>query len=401
MGNRCSERAVGRVFRPGSPHLKMRPTLTLVAFLACGPMLAAQAPAPGRAQTEALARRVNERVRALEREAERLAGQSKTLVGELRKLEIQREIRIERVKEAEANVAAAQAELQQVSDRLAALEKRRVAELPDIESRLVEMYQRGRGGYARLLLSVRDLRELGRATRAVAALSHITRQRLEEHKQMLAAVRKERAAVEQKTSELQARHEATRRARVEADRAIAARNEMVAQVDARRDLNAQLAGELQIAQQELQRALADIAAGRAVEPVSVPMAAFRGALDWPVTGRVISRFGRADRGGATVVRNGIEIAAPEGTPVQAVHPGVVSFADTFTGYGTLVIIDHGANHYSLYGYLSSASVQRGDRVEAGQDLGRTGSAPAGTPALYFELRVDGRSVDPLQWLKSR
>jgi septal ring factor EnvC (AmiA/AmiB activator) len=101
------------------------------------------------------------------------------------------------------------------------------------------------------------------------------------------------------------------------------------------------------------------------------------------------------------VRNGIEVAAPVGAPVRAVHPGTVGYADAFTGYGTLVIVDHGANHYTLYGYLSEASVQQGQRVSAGDELGRVGSAPLGDAALYYEMRVDGRSVDPLQWLKRR
>jgi septal ring factor EnvC (AmiA/AmiB activator) len=63
-----------------------------------------------------------------------------------------------------------------------------------------------------------------------------------------------------------------------------------------------------------------------------------------------------------------------------------------------VIVDHGANNYSLYGYLGSVSAQRGTEVAAGAELGRVGRSPAGPPALYFEMRIDGRSVDPLQWL---
>ena len=95
----------------------------------------------------------------------------------------------------------------------------------------------------------------------------------------------------------------------------------------------------------------------------------------------------------------MEIATPEGTPVRAIHGGTVGYAEGYTGLGTLVILDHGGNNYSLYGYLLSLSVQRGEVVEAGAELGRVGPSPAGPPQLYFELRIDGRSVDPVQWLK--
>ena len=83
------------------------------------------------------------------------------------------------------------------------------------------------------------------------------------------------------------------------------------------------------------------------------------------------------------------------------HGGTVGLAGPFIGFGNLVILEHGPNNYSLYGYLSDIAVERGATVEAGAELGRTGSAPAGPPALYFEMRIDGRSVDPLQWLKAR
>jgi lipoprotein NlpD/lipoprotein YgeR len=87
--------------------------------------------------------------------------------------------------------------------------------------------------------------------------------------------------------------------------------------------------------------------------------------------------------------------------VQAVHSGTVSYADAFAGFGNLVIVDHGGNNYTLYGYLSSASVKVGDAVDSGTEVGRVGSSPAGPPTLYFEIRIDGRSVDPVQWLKAR
>jgi septal ring factor EnvC (AmiA/AmiB activator) len=136
--------------------------------------------------------------------------------------------------------------------------------------------------------------------------------------------------------------------------------------------------------------------------VTVPLLPFRGALEWPTTGRVSSRFGQAEgRLGGSAVRNGIEIASTEDLPVRAVHGGTVAFADAFTGLGTLVILDHGGNNYSLYGYLGSVGVQTGATVETGAEVGRVGASPAGPPALYFELRIDGKPTDPVQWLKAR
>ena len=83
------------------------------------------------------------------------------------------------------------------------------------------------------------------------------------------------------------------------------------------------------------------------------------------------------------------------------HAGSAAFADTFMGFGNLVILDHGAQAYTLYGDLLDVLVSRGGPVERGQIIGHVGQAPAGGPGLYFELRIDGRPADPLQWLKPR
>jgi septal ring factor EnvC (AmiA/AmiB activator) len=338
---------------------------------------------------DAMSRRVNERIRALQGEADRLAAQSRTLLGDLRQLELQRDIAAEKVKAAEAALAQAQLALQQTTNRLTALEQQRESQLPDLKVRLVDIYKRGRGGYARMVLDVHGVREFARAMRAVAALTTINDERISEHRRTLTEMRGQRDTMQQRTRELETAAKDAERARLNAQRAIAAREALITQIDQRRDLNAQLAGELNVAYQRLQDQIANAAAGRPAETVTVPVASFRGALDWPVAGR----FTRA--------RNGIEISAPEGTPVAAVHPGTVDYADAFGGFGNMVIIDHGGNYFSLYGYLGALEVARGDHVDAGTQLGRVGTAPAGPPALYFELRVDGRSVDPLQWLKPR
>jgi septal ring factor EnvC (AmiA/AmiB activator) len=386
----------------------VRVSVSAVLTIVASAILSSQAPVTEPAQrldphkTEALAARVNERILALQEEASRLASQSRTLIGQLRRLQIERDLQIERAKQAQAEVVEAETLLRQSTDHLNILEQQRVSQLPDLRTQLVELYKQGRGGYVRMLLNVLDVREFGRAMRAVASLTQINAVRAEKHRRTLEALRAERAKLADKAVQLQMRQAEAQRARSAAERAVAARTALVAEIDRRRDLNAQFAGELQVAREKLNEAISNLATGGPVELVSVPMAPFRGALDWPVSGRVQTPFSSAaDRAVNAGVRNGIELAAAEGTPVRAVHSGVIGYADSFTGYGTLVIVDHGANHYSLYGYLSSTSVQRGDRVDAGDELGRVGLAPNGNAAVYFELRIDGRSVDPVQWLKPR
>ena len=69
------------------------------------------------------------------------------------------------------------------------------------------------------------------------------------------------------------------------------------------------------------------------------------------------------------------------------------------GFGNLVIVDHGSQSFSLYGNLLEMSVKKGVRIERGQAVGTVGPSPAGPPELYFELRIDGQSVDPYNGLE--
>ena len=376
------------------PHRTLAPLLLLVTLLA--PMVI-------RAQETSDAERISDRIRSLQREAERLAGQSRTLVGDLRQREIDRQIKAEQLKQAESAMAEAEGALRDTTTRLTDLELQRINQLPDMKAQLVDIYKRGRSGYARFLFGASDLREFARATRAVGALSAINERRIEEHRRTIEAMREERMAFEQKAKELQTKTADARRAKSASDAAVTSAAELIRQIDSRRDLNAQYVGELQVAYTRLQQQVTALSAEKpSADPVAVPLRPFQGALEWPVQGRIVGAFGQPTaRLGGTALRNGIEIAAEEDAPVRAIHGGTVGYAGPFTGFGTLVIVDHGNNGYSLYGYLASTSLQQGNAVEAGAEVGRVGLAPAGPPTLYFEMRIDGRSVNPVQWLKTR
>ena len=361
--------------------------------------LSAQAPAD-RAQTEALAKRAADRLVALQREAESLASQERGLLAELRKLEVDRGIKVAQLEQIERDVADVQAKLASTTKRTEALQGEAQRQEPDVEARLVQLYKMGRAGYWRLLLDVNNLRDVGRAYRTAAALGRIDRDRVEEHRRTLAALTKERATLQARAAELRTLQRRAHDASTAVERAVAARANLVKSIDTRRDLNAQLTGELQDAQRKLQATLAQLTAGSPAAAATLPVRPFQGALPWPAEGVLSARFGPRPPGTAgPPVRNGIELSLPEGHPVHAVHEGTVAFADPFTGYGVLVIVDHGDQIYTLYGHLGSAAVHKGDRVDAAATVGLAGRNPSGNPSLYFELRVDGKAVDPVQWLK--
>jgi septal ring factor EnvC (AmiA/AmiB activator) len=373
-----------------------RATGTALLVIVCATLGAQEA---DRARTEALSNRAADRLNALHEEADRLASEARTVIGDLRALEVEREIKIEEARRAREGAAAVSRDLAALDEQIAALQARNENGLPDLEARLVGLYKLGRGRYLRLLLSTADVGRVGDAARTVAMLAGQDHDRLVAYQQRLAAFTAARKTMASRQAELERLRAATARASGEADRAVAARNDLIRQIDERRDLNAQLAGELMAAQQRLQAALTGLAAASPGSS-NLPIGPFRGDLEWPVAGALRQGFGSAGRPGRTP-SNGLDLAATEGAPVHAVHDGSVTFADAFVGFGRLVILDHGAQAFSLYGNLDQLAVTRGARVARGEPLGTVGVSATGAAGLYFELRIDGRPVDPVEWLKKR
>jgi septal ring factor EnvC (AmiA/AmiB activator) len=123
---------------------------------------------------------------------------------------------------------------------------------------------------------------------------------------------------------------------------------------------------------------------------------------WPLEGRLLSRFGkqRHPQLGTWVFNRGIEIGAAPGAAFRSVAAGRVIFSGAFTRFGNMVVLDHGRDTYTVYGYAGGLEVSRGQSVSAGQVLGQVGpNGSLGDPALFFEVTVRGKAVDPLPWVR--
>lgn len=373
-----------------------RVALCAAALAAACAALAGQG-LPARPAPADAASRATERLRALQAESDALASQGRTLLVELRRLEVARQLRAGELRAIADQAADLEGEIAGTTRQIALLQRTREEQAPAWRARMTELYKLGRGGYARVLLGVQDVRLVGHAYRTVSLLAGRDLELARAHRSTRHALEQARAALLERQAQVELVRQQATEARAAADKAVRDHAALIAALDARRDLNAQLAGELQTARDRLQRTVSALPDDAPV----LPLRPFRGALDWPVVGRVLTPFagGSSSAGGAR--RSGVEIAGAPGALVAAVHDGVVAYAAPFTGFGNLVIVDHGGGSHSLYGYLEGPEVERGDRVARGNTLGTVGTAPAGVAALYFELRIDGVAVDPLQWLKHR
>jgi murein DD-endopeptidase MepM/ murein hydrolase activator NlpD len=122
-----------------------------------------------------------------------------------------------------------------------------------------------------------------------------------------------------------------------------------------------------------------------------------GRFPWPVRGRVLASYGNTPGGGHN---DGINIAAPRGTPVHAVDAGTVAYAgNEVKGYGNIVLIKHANGWISAYAHLDDVTVKPGDTIAAGQVIAKVGdSGGVQEPQLHFELRRGKKPVDPREFL---
>ena len=130
--------------------------------------------------------------------------------------------------------------------------------------------------------------------------------------------------------------------------------------------------------------------------------AFKGLLNMPVEGKIISRFGPHKNNKFNVVnfRSGIDIKSDRGEPIRAVSFGRVLYAGWFKGYGNMIIIDHGDNYYTIYAHAEELFKSKGDTVETDEVIATVGDSGSMIgPSLYFEVRHHGKPVDPLKWIE--
>ena len=115
---------------------------------------------------------------------------------------------------------------------------------------------------------------------------------------------------------------------------------------------------------------------------------------WPTKGVLVAKFGDQN-----AVGKGVDIRGREGVPIVAAAPGKVMYAGSgLIGYGKLIIIKHNESYLSAYGYNRRLLAKQGDTVTTGQQIAEMGMGPGKQSILHFEIRVNGKAVDPLRYL---
>jgi len=364
---------------------------------------------------------------AKEKELHELRGRIEALQKRLAETEGSKSEATDALRESERAISEANRELRELGSQSREYSKR-VAEL-NAESRRREealkaqqallaglLYQHYLGGQTEPLKLLLNREDPNQITRRLHYFGYISRARAEliaELRAGLAQLRELAQEAERKAAELSAVTAGQRAQRSRLEREKRARNQVLARIS--RDIERQRRemGTLKRNETRLARLVASLAKLMArakpaprsrseripAAPVDdSPFGRLKGRLSPPVRGELANRFGspRSDGG---VLWKGLFIAARSGEEVRAVADGRVVFADWLRGFGNLLIIDHGDAFMSLYGNNEALYKRVGDIIHGGEAVAAVGNSGGNADSgLYFELRHQGRPLDPQDWV---
>lgn len=298
---------------------------------------------------------------------------------------------------------------QQQKAHLRKLEKQQQQQKAEIErqhqalmAQLRTAFMTGRQEYLKMFLNQQEPQKIGRIltyydyfNRARAVRIDQVRTRLMEIGQLSAKIEQERYNLSRLAEQLTEQKRTLEKSRQARNRVVAALKQDISKGSGR-------LARLRRDEQRLTGLLSRLKQAKASEfdKSSPPFGPANSRLQWPTEGPIKARFGSPRT--AELRWKGVLIGAAEGRPVQAISAGKVVFADWLRGYGLLVIIDHGSGYMSLYGHNQSLQKETGSWVDAGEIISTVGSSGGNEHAgLYFEIRHNGRPVDPARWCVAR
>jgi len=304
----------------------------------------------------------------------------------------------------DADAAAQEAQLALLEQQASTLATRLDAQRAALARLLRALHAQGKHAPLKLLLAQDRIDALGRSLGYLGYFRRARVDRIESLLGDLADLAAARAAVVAQRAVLDEARAQQQAALVELDEEREQRRQLLATLNARfKDSGTRLAAmgrdeaALVALIARLQDIFGDIPTGMEGEAA---FASLLGRLPWPLSGSVRTAFGRPLPDGRS--SSGWLIDAQPGAEVRAVAHGRIAFSDWLKGFGLISIIDHGDGYMSLYASTDALLRAAGDWVKAGDVIALAGSSGGQTDAgVYFELRRNGKPIDPAGWLSRR
>ena len=376
----------------------MRWLAVFIMLIAPPHAAAQQASAEEQAKTEAQLEQIATELKRREAAIGQRAEQLSLTERELKQLEQQMATVASELNRTQEQLKDAQGRINDLQSQAQALERQLSQQRKLLEKQLDTAYRVGEHDYLRLIL---QQQEPSKFERVLGYYGYFNRARLAEidaiaqTQQQLQQVRSD---VLTQQEELERRKKQQRQQQGVLKAQQDEQKQLIKRLNREQSADQQRIAELKQDQEALEQVLAAIRSAQRDEPRLEGLSALKGKLSWPAAGKVQRVFGRARSGGVTW--KGIVINAADGEPVRAIADGRVLYANWLRGYGLLIVLDHGDGYMSLYGHNQTILPAVGDIVRANETIALVGqSGGREEPAVYFEIRVKGDAVNPVQWCR--
>ncbi|WP_331344063.1 murein hydrolase activator EnvC family protein [Cellvibrio sp. UBA7661] len=379
-------------------------------FFACSLLSLALSGVYAQADEKAEMAKLQKDIEALQKELKQVQGTRSTLQKDLEKSEKQINELQKKANDINKQLKEQNNELNQLKNERSQLEQARQQQQAQIAEQMRAAHKLGEQSEVKVLLNQESPDQVSRIMKYHSYFMEAHSQKMRTYLDTITRIDALTPEIEKKTFELGAMQAELDTQRAQLKTVHQTRQQALAKVNSElknknQELK-QLSEDRRRLQALLERVTSRVATTGAINsPGYVPLpkggekfSLRKGRLPWPTQGSMIHRFGSARIAGQ-MNWNGAYIAAPMGNSVVAVHHGRVVFADYFGGHGLLVIVDHGEGYLSLYAHNQSLLKKAGEPVSAGEAIAHVGnSGGQSSSGLYFEIRHNGKPIDPGSWL---
>ncbi len=353
-------------------------------------------------------KKIDEQIKSVKNEINNLEKKENGYLETLHKIE---KLLLETEKELqtiERDLEHAHKEIKQGEDEFI-VEKEKLKEKTRVlENKLREIYKHNRANYLVLLLSSENFSDFITRYRYLKNILSQDAKIISDIRQQMKRIENKKISLENREEILSLLKKAVEKEKENVEFSIKAKRSIIKKINSQKTAYLKSLEELEQSSLEIKNIIGRIyqkqkqrETPQKRESPGITLKPKKGIFALPVQGKLISKYGRQKNSdfNTYTFNSGIDVSAPLGEVVRAAGSGEVIYTGSIKGYGQIIIIDHGGRTTTLYAHLSKILIDIRDKIKKGQIIGQVGDSGAvASPRLHFEVRVEGKPTDPMNWL---
>jgi septal ring factor EnvC (AmiA/AmiB activator) len=368
----------------------------LCCYLAIGTLWYAAYAHADLSEKEQQLQAVSDKIQKLSKTLAKTKNKQEILNKELKQTEIKIADIVQTVQRIEQDKKKTQTELAQLTKQRTQLQSKLRQQQLKLGQEVKAYYEMGRHHHLKLLLDQADTQHINRLATYITYLNKHRKQIIDETELTLENLRQTQQTIERQEAELLTLQESNRQEQAALETNRSYRQQVLTQLKQEITKQDQQLTTLKENQRALEKVIDRLQKQRAAA-IAKPFAQMKKKLKWPLKGRITQTFGAPIQEN-NLISTGIFISADQGNNVTSIHTGEVVFADWLRGYGLLIIVNHGDGYMSLYGHNQTLFKSKGDIVTQGENLASSGNSGGNAKnGLYFEIRHNGKPINPQEW----